>query len=101
MKWRSVFLKTRAENGWVRYECGRDGKWAAVAMSADLRDSNTGNIVGRFSSQGHRDVSTWTVLNDEGDRAESGHVSSIVSGTIRPLRSCRLWPCIEHRLNLR
>ena len=81
----SLFIKTRAENGYVHYRCFSNNKWVAIAMFANLLDLHTDNIVGRYSHVKHplldpRNAGTWTVLNNEGDHAESGHPSSLVSG---------------------
>ena len=81
----SLFIKTRAENGYVHYRCFSNNKWVAIAMSTDLLDLHNNNIVGKYSHVKHplldpRNAGTWTILNNEGDHAESGHPSSLVTG---------------------
>ncbi|KAI5063937.1 hypothetical protein GOP47_0020607 [Adiantum capillus-veneris] len=91
----SVSLSATTENGRVTYTCNSDGKWVPASVAAklvsprNLTQNDIGSYYRMFSTAGDQmrdlddgDVGTWSLLNDDGDAAESGHLSSQVAGKL-------------------
>ncbi|MCO5586226.1 hypothetical protein L7F22_040165 [Adiantum nelumboides] len=81
----SVFLSATAHNGKATYHCNDYGKWVPASIAAELvATGNSMQKVGSYfrmltSVADGNDVGTWTLLNNDGDAAESGHLSSKVA----------------------
>lgn len=83
----SIALKAVALDGKLEYICERaGGEWSFRRKSATLKDqTNHTKVVGFYVSnskinQSSTHVGSWTLINSEGDRVESGQPTSIVSG---------------------
>ncbi len=72
-------LKT--SNGVHVYTCA-DGMWVLIGGVGDLLDFNTDKHVGNYSfvRKSRHTTFYWTLLNSDGDAAESGFLASIVTG---------------------
>ncbi len=72
-------LKT--SNGVHVYTCA-DGMWVLIGGAGDLLDFNTDKHVGNYSfvCKSRHTTFYWTLLNSDGDAAESGFLASIVTG---------------------
>eukprot|EP00249_Psilotum_nudum_P011500 c23212_g1_i1 orf=117-1178(+) len=80
----SILMKSKSINGVNLYECV-NGNWllrSAFAMLVDV--ANPTAVVGNYTFLYHprvpRYVGTWTLVNSDGDAAESGSLVSIVAG---------------------
>ncbi|KAI5071507.1 hypothetical protein GOP47_0013758 [Adiantum capillus-veneris] len=83
----SLAIRALALDGKLTYVCEKDGgEWVLAQKRASLMDqTNHTKLIGYYTRNyaipfSSRHMGEWTLINSEGDEAESGHLTSVVYG---------------------